>query len=299
MIYMLYALYFNKTMAQNYDIEVESLYELVRNGEWTLDKYIELTEGMYVDLNGDGMKSPEDQFGSTVQAVRSDAYFFSSGLRTTTLDADGYPVLSEDFGGEKTQELLSRLLDAFYTKNDMFFTNDSHEIVRNQFLEGRAMFLTNDLGFAAQSLRDSTIEYGILPLPKYDVEQEDYYTISSFGYTLYGIPVDARDAAMSAAILECLASESYRSVSPALFEVALKVKYASDDNASDMYDIIRDSNVFDIGRIFNDSIGGRTYSLFRSSLINNDKAWISTYEKNAKSMEKQFEEVVENLIEEQ
>ncbi|MBE6658657.1 MAG: hypothetical protein E7604_09460 [Ruminococcaceae bacterium] len=299
MIYMLYAIYFNKTMAQNYDIEVESLYELVRSGEWTLDKYIELTEGMYVDLNGDGMKSPEDQFGSTVQGVRSDAYFFSSGLRTTTLDADGLPVLSEDFGGEKTQELLSRLLDCFYAKNDMFFTNDSHNIVRDQFLESRALFITNDLGFASQSLRDATVEYGILPLPKYDTAQEDYYTVSSFGYTLYGIPVDARDAAMSAAILECLASESYRTVSLALFEVALKVKYASDDNASDMYDIIRGSNVFDIGRIFNDSIGGKTYSMFRSCLINNDKSWISTYEKNAKSMEKQFEEVVENLIEEQ
>ena len=66
-----------------------------------------------------------------------------------------------------------------------------------------------------------------------------------------------------------------------------------------MYDIIRGSNVFDIGRIFNDSVGGKTYSMFRSSLIENNSSWISTYEKNAKSIKKQFEEVVENLIEEQ
>ena len=104
---------------------------------------------------------------------------------------------------------------------------------------------------------------------------------------------------MSAAILECMASESYRTVSPALFEVALKVKYAGDNDASEMYDIIRGSNVFDIGRIFNDSVNGRTYSLFRSCLMDNKAAWISTYEKNYKSLNKQFEKVIANLIEEE
>ncbi|MBQ7983184.1 MAG: hypothetical protein IJ302_06430, partial [Clostridia bacterium] len=137
------------------------------------------------------------------------------------------------------------------------------------------------------------------PMPKYDEAQEDYYTVSSFPYTLYGIPVDAKDPSMSAALLECLASESYRTVSPALFEVALKVKYASDSDVSAMYDIIRTSNVFDIGRIFNDSMNGKTYSMFRSSLIDNKDGWISTYEKNAKALTKQLENVVEALIEEE
>ena len=136
-------------------------------------------------------------------------------------------------------------------------------------------------------------------MPKYDEAQEGYYTVSSFPYTLYGIPVDAKDPSMSAAILECLASESYRTVSPALFEVALKVKYASDNDASEMNDIIRGSNVFDIGRIFNDSVGGKTYSMFRSCLMDNKDAWISTYEKNVKAMTMQFNKVVEKLISEE
>ena len=299
MIYMLYATYFNKTMAQNFDIEIDSLYQMVRDGSWTLDKLIELSEGIYIDLNGDGQKNVEDQYGYTTHSVWSDAFFFASGLRTTAVGADGLPVLSEEFGGEKTQTLLQKLLDVFYTKNDMYFGVDNNQLIRDQFLQNRALFLTTEIYFATNHLRDSDVEYGILPMPKYDEAQDGYYTVSSFPYTLYGIPVDAKDPAMSAAILECMASESYRTVSPALFEVALKVKYAGDNDASEMYDIIRGSNVFDIGRIFNDSVNGKTYSLFRSCLMDNKAAWISTYEKNYKSLNKQFEKVIENLIEEQ
>ncbi len=295
MIYYLYLIYFNKTLAQNYD--VENLYDLVRSGQWTLDKMIEICADLYSDLNGDGQKDPADQFGYTTHSTWSDTFFFASGLRTTELGAEGLPVLSDEFGGEKAQDLLTKLIDMFAT-NEMYLGSD-YDIVRNQFLEGRALFLTTEVYYAKNYLRDTQIEYGILPVPKYDEEQEDYYTVSSFPYTLYGIPVDAKDPAMSAAILECLASESYRTVSPALFEVALKVKYASDDDASEMYNIIRDSNVFDIGRIFNDSMGGKTYSLFRSSLSGGNANWISTYEKNIKSMTTQFEKVIENLIEEQ
>lgn len=295
MIYYLYSIYFNKTLAQNYD--VENLYDLVREGKWTLDKMIEISSDLYSDLNGDGKKDPADQFGYTTHSTWSDTFFFAGGLRTTTIGSDGLPVLSEEFGGEKAQDLLTKLIDMF-AANEMYLGND-YEIVRNQFLEGRALFLTTEVYYAKNYLRDTQIEYGILPIPKYDEMQEDYYTVSSFPYTLYGIPVDAKDPSMSAAILECLASESYRTVSPALFEVALKVKYASDDDVSEMYDIIRGSNVFDIGRIFNDSMNGMTFSLFRSALADGNKNWISTYEKNYKSLNQQFEKIIANLTEEQ
>lgn len=295
MIYYLYSVYFNKALAQNYD--VENLYDLVRNGEWTLDKMIEICSELYSDLNGDGKKDPADQFGYTTHNVWSDSFFFASGLRTTEIGTNGLPVLSAEFGGEKTQDLLVKLIDMF--KGNSMYLGDDYDIVRNQFLEGRALFLTTEVYYAKKYLRDTQIEYGILPVPKYDEAQEDYYTVSSFPYTLFGIPVDAKDPSMSAAILECLASESYRTVSPALFEVALKVKYAGDDDASEMYDIIRSSNVFDFGRIFNDSLNGDTYYLFRNSLANGKDNWISTYEKSSKALNKRLDKLITNLTEEQ
>ena len=295
MIDYLYAIFFNKSLAENYDIE--NLYDLVREGGWTLDKMIELCSDLYSDLNGDGKKDPDDQFGYITHSTFSDTFFFASGLRVTEPDPDGLPVLSEEFGGEKTQDLLVKLVDMFQT--DGMYLSSDYEVDRRQFLESRALFYTTEVQYARTYFRDTQIEYGILPVPKYDQAQENYYTVSSFPYTLYGIPVDAKDPSMSAAMLECLASESYRTVSPALFEVALKVKYAGDTDVSEMYDIIRGSNVFDIGRIFNDSMGGSTYSLFRSALMGGEKNWISTYEKNVKRMTNQFNKIVENLLEDE
>lgn len=294
MIYYLNAVFFNKALTQAYD--TEDPYTLVREGKWTLEKLAELSADAYHDLNGDGKKDPADQFGLTMSSVCADSLFFASGLRTTEIGSDGLPVISEMFGSEKTQALVSWL-------NDLFETNSAYLSLDNDymlpFLEERAMFFLVDVAFAGDKLRYTDIEYGILPLPKYDEAQEDYYTISSFTYTLYGIPVDARTPDRSAAVLECLGSEAYRTVSPALFETALKVKYAGDDATSEMYDIIRDGVVFDIGRIFNDSMNSLTYSLFRGALQKSDSNWISTYEKNQKSLTKYFTKVIDALIAEE
>ena len=53
-----------------------------------------------------------------------------------------------------------------------------------------------------------------------------------------------------------MASESYRTISPALYEVALKSKYSQDDIAAKMFDIAKSSVVFDLGRILSSSLGG-------------------------------------------
>lgn len=295
MIDYLYGIFFNKQMITDYDLE--NPYQAVKDGTWTLDKLKTMSSGVYKDLNGDGKKDLSDQIGYVVQSVWSDTFFFASGLRTSQIGSDGLPMLSEEFGGEKTQALLENLLD-FFSKDYAYFGEETNDI-RNTFIEGRSLFLTHEIYFSGKFMRDSQVEYGLLPIPKYDEAQSDYYTVSSFPYTLYGIPVDVKDPSMSAAVLEALASESYRTVSPALFETALKVKYASDNEVSEMYDIIRASNVFDIGRIFNDSMNGKTYSMFRSSLQNKNANWISTYNKELKSLSKNYQKVIDALIAEE
>ena len=95
--------------------------------------------------------------------------------------------------------------------------------------------------------------------------------------------------------MECLASESYRTVSPALFETALKVKYAADDGTAEMYDILRASVTFDIGRIFTDSMSSLTYSLFRNAIINGSSDWASIYKNNESSLTAKFSDVITAL----
>ena len=50
---------------------------------------------------------------------------------------------------------------------------------------------------------------------------------------------------------------------------------------------------------FSDSMRNLTYSLFRGALKEENANWISTYQKNSKSLEKLFAKVIEALTAEE
>lgn len=293
MIYYMYGTYFNKQLLNDYSLE--NPYELVNSGKWTIDKMISMSNGIYSDTDGDGNKSIADTFGYTTCNIFTDSFYFASGLKTTTLDENGTPIISSDFGSEKTHDLIVKLVDFFGT-NDAHLEPSSPN-TSQIFSEGRALFTSHEFTLTVNFLRNTELEYGILPMPKYDEAQSEYYTIMAFPYSLYGVPIDVKAPDMSAAVLECLASEGYRQVSPALFETGFKVKYATDNESAAMFDIIRSSIVFDFGRIFNDSMSSLTWSLFRSSVVDKDTNWASKYKSNKKVLEKSLQAVVKNLSE--
>ncbi len=295
MIYYLYGVYFNQDMLAEYDLE--NPYDLVQGGTWTLDKMSEMSSGVYVDINGDGVKGFEDRLGYITYAIYVDPYFFSCGLHTTEKDENDIPFLSPEFGSEKAHSVVEKVV-AFTTAEGSIVGNGSEQIdpSNNVFKEGRALFTSHEFTFAVNHLRDAEFTYGIVPYPKYDDAQENYVTITSFPYTLFGIPMDAKNPEMSAAVMEALASESYRTVSPALFENAFKVKYAQDAQSSLMYDLIRSTVSFDFGRVFNNDLNGMTYSLFRNAITQQNTNWASTIKANEKALGKMIDKLTQSLL---
>jgi hypothetical protein len=100
-------------------------------------------------------------------------------------------------------------------------------------------------------------EFVILPCPKYDKDQKDYITVMGNPFTLYAIASDIAKPDMASAVIECFASEGYRIVTPAVFELSLKTRYVDDPISSEMYDIIRANITYDIGRLFSGSLIGQ------------------------------------------
>ncbi|MBQ3636944.1 MAG: hypothetical protein II953_01150 [Clostridia bacterium] len=296
MIYYLYGVYFNQDLLAEYE-ELENPYDLVQSGTWTLDKMASMAGGVYVDLNGDGTKDFGDRLGYITYSIFVDPFFFSCGLRTTEKDENDIPYLSPLFSGEKAHTVLEKVVE-MVNREGCLVGNGAEQIEPSYsvFKEGRGLFCSHELTYAVNYLRDTTFTYGIVPYPKFDEEQQNYVTITSFPYTLYGIPIDARDPAMSAAVLEAMASESFRTVSPALFENAFKVKYAQDEQSSLMYDLIRSTVSFDFGRVFNNDLGGLTYSLFRGAVVGGNTNWASTIKANEKVLNKQLEKLTKSLL---
>ena len=106
---------------------------------------------------------------------------------------------------------------------------------------------------SALSMVEQKLEqpFAVVPTPKYNAEtQANYVTHFSNTYDMYGIPYQCADVDRASAVLECLASEAYRRIGPAYFEVYLKSRNVSDGRLADMYDIIRAGIVFDMGVLF-------------------------------------------------
>ncbi len=256
-----------------------------------------MSTGIYADLNGNDKKDVEDRLGFQLYSVYDDAIYHGAGLKLTDIGEDGFPIMSKSLTSEKAVALVEKYVSFMNDTNDALSVSDSSLGVDN-FKHGNHLFAVQEVQTAITKFRDVKFDYGILPIPKYDEEQENYSTLTSFPYTLYGIPIDARDADMSSAVLELLAAEGYKTVSPAYFEIALKIKYTSDDNASKVYDIIKGSICYDFGRVYSDSIKGSPVFAFRSAVTDNNTNWMSKMESIKNQYEAGLAEIKENFSDE-
>ncbi len=286
-IYMMYVTFFNKGIATDYNLE--SPYDLVQKDQWTMDKMFELSAGVYRDLNGDGQKNEGDQFGMYTTKLHSDAFFWGSGTTVLINKGEEGLIFNPEFGSERVQSVLEKVCRFLYESDDGYMVTSDATL--GEFAAGHSLFYFDR---ARMAIRDAVkeaqdLDYGIVPIPKYDDSQDSYSCIMGNPFTLYAIPIDHDNPDMAAAVMECMASESYRQVTPAVFETTLKIKYSKDEVSSQMLDIARDSVVFDLGRLFYTALNGMPTQAWENAVYNNRPAWIASMA--------QYNKVVPKLVE--
>lgn len=283
----LYTIYFNKKMAESYSLP--DLYDMVRDGKWTLDKLIEFTSVAGSDLNGDSqMIDEEDQFGYMTDVFMGiDAFITASDITFTQDAADQTPELlplSDKYVA------LSDKLTRFLVNNENVSLFSTGEAVLPAFNEGRLLFMGNTLACSA-AMRDKDTDFGIIPYPKWDETQENYGSFLAVdNVTTYIIPITA-DASKAGTILNALAYYGYNDVLPIYYEKSLKGKGIRDDESGEMLDIIFDNIRFDFTQIYNISFGidRSPFHLLRYCVANDTgmaSRWESMASIHASTMEK-------------
>lgn len=271
-------LFFNKEMAKN------DYYSYVSDGSWTLEKMFAETDNVYLDLNGDGKKDMGDNYGYVTYSLMINPLFVGMGIRFVSKTAEGDITLSDTYGSEKTQGLLQKVVSRLYDTNDWVYLSKIDDCTK-VFIDGRSLFYMASVRLTVNDLTGvDDIKYGILPSPKYDTNQESYYTLMANTYTMYGICVTVNDTDIDSAVIEAMASEGYREVTPAVFETALKLRYSNTDNDSRMFDILRKTTVMETGLIFSDQIGGLPSKGLFSRVDNRSADWMSYIQSQSKSV---------------
>jgi hypothetical protein len=116
------------------------------------------------------------------------------------------------------------------------------------------MFLQAPLRYS-ELFRGMESDFGIVPFPKYDKNQKSYYTPVVDDLSVFVVPVSVKDKELSAYMLEALCFESWKTVVPEYFEVALTRKYIRDNESEAMLSLIRDTVWFEFGYTYSQMMG--------------------------------------------
>ena len=286
-----HVLVFNKKLAD--DNNVGDLYSLVSSGKWTLDEYAKIVDTFSKDLNGDSVMDEEDLYGylSQPKAVLP-AFWIASGVLSVNRNEADEPVFTMPTD-EKFLNIFERVFAITYDNNSWFRnsseTNYDDQFI-NMFQNNKALFMDITF-FYIESLRNMDADFGIIPYPKYDENQANYLSrIENCELTC--VPVTA-DPEFTSIILEAMASESVDTVVKAYYNVALKTKFARDNESADMLDIIFNNRVYDLG----DTVWGDKLrdGVFKEMFTNNDRAISSKFESMRAIMEKTISDAVKGF----
>ena len=283
--------FFNSDVAENYGLG--NLYQLVGDGSWTFDKLSELAAKTAVDLDGNGVWDETDQYGLTAQYDLVADSYLSSGYSYVKTDEDGNVTLSgydDRFieAGRKIYNILNG--SEWYYSGYTFGEKRNTDNMFSVFTGGRSLFLINMLQCAQQTdLRDMGT-YGILPTPKFTEDQESYGSVVAPFST--SIPADVKDAECSAIIFQALSDESFSSVLPAYYDIALSNKYLNDEESIRMLDLISHNTVSDFIYLYGEAAAVDIPVVYSFGLYENYPSW---YASNEAKVNQYLSDFIENV----
>ena len=270
--------YVNKNLLNSHQ-GAPDLMQVVRQGDWTLDYQYELASQYYRDMDGID-HNEQDVYGFVSSAyLNVDPYWSSCEINILTKTDDNF--YEYNLSKERLTNAVDKILRLYYDCDGTYlytpdFADESGNGEQNQIAEKFAsqtalMATLRLLHVEDESVRNMTDKYMILPIAKLDASQTTYYAYQHDSFTGVAIPstVPKDKYAMLGAVLEVMASESYRTVTPAYYETALKERYMDDPDSWEMLDMITGNIKMDAGVLYTKVLDSVHQKL--RTIINNDK----------------------------
>ena len=291
-------IFFNKRLAAEKMPEV-NFYEMVDNDEWNFDNFVSICKGFTYDSNGDGSLDEFDTWALGTELYNVYVHALAGGQRIAAKDDDDMPYLT--FQTEGMYDALGAISDFYSDTETVMIANDGRfnnrgygnvweETIIKAFTDGRELFymggLMNLTGF--RSMED---DFGMLPIPKMNAEQDRYYhSVSPSKTSALSIPSNVLDPEDLGLVIEALAAMSKNKVTPEYYDRTLKLQASRDDESGRMLDIIFESRVFDLANIYG-------WGNVTSAYYYTDSNYVSRFESVANRAQADMENTVEGLME--
>lgn len=284
-----YVMMFNKRLQEEHHIE--DLYETVKNNQWTLSYFHSLVSN-FSSENGDGVWDEKDTYGFSSPSTVGVSFFYGAGLRMVDNSRKmETPKLMLDDKMEIALNVLDISRAVIHDNNSSYVTGSGQESTSAEiFTSGRALFYSEVASYLRSMTANMEDDYGVLPIPKYNEEQEKYYTWSnSIGSTL-SIPstIAKQDVESFAIVLEVYALLSQKYVRPAYYDVVLLTRNVDDVESSEILDMIFQNRTYDMALYY--SLG--LSNVFSNAVMSRGSDFSSQYA----AANRNFDRTIINLL---
>jgi len=242
-------MYFNKAYVAEYTNK--NLYTEVDEGRWTIDLMYDIMEHTWKDENGDGqMTVGTDRFGYIGEQSNNIFHVQACGVTLASVDENGTWSLPD----QPKEEVLT-----VWESLRPLLTSPHREVswLQAHFAGGLGTFYCCNLG-SLMSAGNITFDYGILPLPKLNEQQDRYY--NAVGYKQLGaycIPTTVENAPdwatngfdsgveQAAYFLEAFSYYSMQILTPAFYDQVVMKQSVRDDDSPRMLEIALKNKIYD------------------------------------------------------
>ena len=293
---------FNTEMAANNQVDV---YSMVKDGTWTLENFNRVVKESYVSNGSGDVDIENDTFGFVTHydsAVVN--WMFSLEIPVSRFTTDGkYELL---LNSDRMINATERIYNLLFNGNGTLYVNPetltalgggSHDrIVTSKFGAGQALFAAVRI-FALDNLRNNDIDYGIVPYPKYDEEQQNYYSHVDGRASLMFVPMNLPTETLEnvGTLIEALSYVTYRDVMPEIESVCLLGRYSRDSVAYQMLQQTLAGRSYAFSFVYNTASDGRPYWIMSKLMRGHSSNFSSTWRSVEGVLKRDFDGILEKL----
>ena len=291
-----FVIYYNGSLASDY--QIGNLYDTVLDGKWTIELLLQYNKDAWVDVDQSGVADRSDKVGILMGGGSEsyDGFLTAFGIDILAKTSDGGLEIAWD--PAKVASAIDYNI-ALLSPSNGAYTDSDENVQINKFTNDEALFWLYYIYPGAevnQALRGMTSSYGLLPMPKYDLNQENYYTTAQDAYSTMSIMATSAHVSEVGIVFEEWNYRSYMDILPVYCEVIMKTRYLADVESGMIFDLIRNSIKFDTGMVYGselENIGTCTRSIVRSgtnTFASTYKMQEKVYNNRIKQLLKYFEE---------
>ena len=244
-----YIMMFNRDLAENLQFG-DKIYDQVAEGKWTIDEMFRYAELASNDIDNDGKMTEADTIGLFYSGLTAESMIAGAGYHYTEY-VDG--VLKPTLDQPGVVALIEKMVAFFQTDAAyLLYSNDDFDEDKS-LSAGRFLFF-NPCTFNLAGFRDLECDYGILPMPKLNEEQEEYIAYSNpWASACPMVPVTLVGEGLDRAgtLIDAMAAYGYDYIRPAVFDNVIQLKGTRDDASEKIVSQIFENITFEYATLLN------------------------------------------------